>query len=424
MKFQKYQSWDSPRCQILKAMSQARPMSRQMCLQCKGGRLLCGHESCPLLAKIDLQNPVQERLKESLFGPSTSVFVGWKDYPSVYVGPMTALEKEDADALDNPGSWYGMGFDDIVRMRSLLVRGKQKHSILERGTFVDSMQELALSVRPVDVETHYSRKPHFSMSFSPVSQPMGASGDLMRLSLADNPVIPKKVDYVVSDELPASQQVASLFHKRFDVYYLANVLSSGALGLEKKKRLVPTRWGITAVDDILGKEMIRRIRDYPEVSDFEVYENTYLENHFEVLLIPGRWEFEQFEAWSANTLWTMGSDGPTIVQENEGHGGRSSYAYNEGGGYYAGRFAVAEALERMGRQARVVVFREIYDSYVMPVGVWEVRENVRKALEGKPRKFTGLQAALDDINTRLTIPVGRYMGKSQILRQRRITDYF
>ncbi|MFH1054517.1 MAG: Nre family DNA repair protein [Candidatus Altiarchaeota archaeon] len=404
-------------------MSKLRPMSRRLCLQCKGGRLLCGNRSCPLLAKIDLQNPVQDRLKEQMFGPSPSVFVGWNDYPSVYVGPMTSLEEAGCDTFDNPGLWYGMGFDDIIRARSLLVRGKQKHPIMERSRFVDEMQEIALSVRPVDVEAHYTKRPHFSLSFSPISQPMGASGELKSFSVADNPVIPQKVDSVVSDELTAGEQVVELFDRNMDVYYLSNVLSSGALGMEDAKRLVPTRWGITAVDDILGRELMKRIRDYPELPEIQVYGNTYLGNHFEILLIPGAWEFEQFEAWAPNTLWTMSNDQYTIVEEHEGHGGRWDYAYNEGGGYYAGRFAAAEALNRMGRQARCVIFREIYDSYVMPVGVWEVRENVRKALEKPPTKFRTLPEALDDISQRLLININCYILKSQILRQRRITDY-
>jgi len=407
----------------LKAMGRTRPMSRRLCLQCKGGRLLCGHGFCPLLRKVSFQNPIQDRLSEEMYGPSPSVFVGWNGYPDVYVGPMTSLEEEGSDILDNPGGWYGLGFDDIVRMRSLMVRGRQRHPVRERGGFVDKMQELALSVNPVDVEVHYARKPHFSMSFPPVSQPMGASGDVKSFQIAGNPVVPRKVDYVVSDDLRAGEQVASLFGSSFDVYYLTTVLSSGVLGSVDSKRMVPTRWSITAVDDILGRELMKRIRDYPEVRDFEVYENTYLGNHFDILLIPGAWEFEQFEAWAPQTLWTMSYDDYTIVQEHERHEGRWEYAYNEGGGYYAGRFAVAEALDRMRRQARVVVFREIYDSYVMPVGVWEVRENVRKAMQNKPGRFRTLGEALEDVNSRLKIPVGRYIGKSSILRQRRMTEY-
>ena len=419
----RHQSWDSPRCRIFKSLSEARPMSRQLCLQCKGGRLLCGQASCPLLAKIDLSAPVESLLKEEMFGPSPSVFVGWKDYPSVNVGPMTSLERDGCERFDNPGSWYGLGFDDIIRMRSLMVRGKRKHAVWGKDRFTERMQEIALSAKPVDVEVHYSKKPRFSLSFSPISQPMGASADLKSYKVADNPHIPQKVDYVLSDDLTASAQVSTLYDSDFDIYYLSNVFSSGAMGLKERKRLVPTRWSITAIDDILGKELMGRIRHYPEISDFQVFENTYLGNHFEVLMIPGAWEFEQFEAWAPNTLWTMSYDDYTIVEEHEAHGGRTDYAIDEGGGYYAGRFAVAEALNRMRRQARCVIFREVYDSYVMPVGVWEVRENVRKAMSGNPRIFKSLKAALNDIGGRLMIPIDRYVGKSRILRQRRITDY-
>lgn len=366
---------------------------------------------------------MEDRLKQEMFGPSTSVFVGWKDYPSVYVGPMTSIEEERSDILDNPGAWYGMGFDDIIAARSLLVRGKQKHPVKEKGRFTERMQEIALSVRPVDVETRYKSRPRFSMSFSPISQPMGASGELERIHVADNPVIPSRVDYVISDDLRASEQVSALFERNFDVYYLTNVLASGVLGLDQDKRMVPTRWSITAVDDILGKELMKHIRDCPTINEFQVYSNTYLGNHFEILAIPGAWEFEQFEAWSPNTLWTQSAEEFSIVEEHEPHEGRWDYAYNEGGGYYAGRFAVAEAMNRMRRQARCIIFREIYDTYLMPVGVWEVRENVRKAMEKQPKKFTNLKAALEDIQNRLMINIQKYIEKSQILRQRRITDY-
>ena len=100
------------------------------------------------------------------------------------------------------------------------------------------------------------------------------------------------------------------------------------------------------------------------------------------------------------------------------------YAINEGGGYYAGRFAVCEALNKMRRQARVVIFREIYDSYIMPVGVWEVRENVRHAFMNKPKKFSTIKDALEDINSRLMHPVEEYVKRSEVLRQMRISEFF
>lgn len=404
-------------------MEKNKDNTKNLCLKCKGGRLLCGKARCPLLTKKDYPIPNAEKLKKEIYGPSTSLFVGWGGYPLVNAGPMVALDDERPDTLDNPGSWYGKSVDDIVYMRSQIVRGRQRRPVKDRSRYIDDLQELALSVKPVDSQTNYRKAPKYSMSFSPVTQPLGATGDVRRFKVIENPVIPRKVDYIVSDELGANTQLNKLFDRKFDVYYLTNVLSSGVLGHNRNQKLVPTRWSITAVDDILAKQMIDGLKDTRWVNEVMVFENTYMDNHFEILLMPGAWEFELFEAWSANTLWTRGESEPNIVVEHELSRGRKDYAYNEGGGYYAARFSAAEALTQMGRQARVVIFREIYDTYTTPVGVWEVRENVRKAFTKEPRKFATTDDALRDIDSRLNIKVTNYMRKSTILRQKRITDY-
>jgi len=421
---QKNQNWGHPRCGVMKAMQTARPMSTKLCLTCKGGRLLCGHSTCPLLQKLTVNANIQEKLSENLFGPSQSIFVGWHNYPNVFAGPMTSLDEQLTPLLDNPGVWYGKTFEDVIAMRSLLVRSKQGHSIFDKTPFIDELQEIALSVKPIDIEAHFQKKPSLTLSFSAVSQPMGPSGMLKELKVVDNPKIPRKVERVVACGLPASDALYSLYQQEHDVYYLTNILSSGSLGLEDSRRLVPTRWSITAVDDILGKQLMDDIRQFPLLNEFRVYHNTYLENHFDILLMPGSWEFEQFEAWAPRTLWTQSYDRPVIIEEHEGFSGRADYAVKEGGGYYAGRFGLAEALHGMRRQAKAIIFREIYDTYLMPVGVWEVRENVRKAMTNPHNVFATLKEALDDIRPRLVNPLEHYLQKSEILRQRRITEFF
>ncbi len=59
----------------------------------------------------------------------------------------------------------------------------------------------------------------------------------------------------------------------------------------------------------------------------------------------------------------------------------------------------------------------------MPVGVWEVRENVRKAFTNKPEKFANLKEALQHINSKLTIPIREYIQQSEILKQRRLNEW-
>jgi len=416
------ESWD-PKCEVMRAVKKHRPTSRELCLRCKGGRLLCGRPSCPLMARMKVQSPMEGSLKEDIYGPSPAIFVGWKGYPSVFVGPLTSLTPENADISDNPASWYGMDFNDIIAIRSSLVRSKRRQGVRERTRVVEKSQEIALAEKPAYTEVNFERKPRFSLSFSPVNQPQGASGVVKNFELTENPRIPRKVDSVVSDELKASSSAEKLFRAGYDTYYVNRVLTSGALGREDRKRLVPTRWSITATDDILGKALLEEIRDYSAVGDYLVYHNTYLDNHFEILLLPRKWEYEQFEAWAPDTLWTMGMEEPAINYEYEGYFGRSRYAEQEGGGYYASRFGVLEALAGMRKQASAIVFREIYEGYIMPVGVWEVRENVRRAMGGQPEKHDTLSSALESIFSRLRIPRGEYLRRSKILRQRRLEDF-
>ncbi len=400
-----------------------RPMSKELCLICKGGRALCGISPCPLLQRIRIQLPIQKKLSKDLFGPSPSIFVGHQGYPDVFLGPMTSLDPKNASLLDDPSRWYGSDFNEIIRMRSLLVRSKRRQGIRERTEFIEKSMELALATKPTDIEVEFNKKPIYSMRFSPISQPMGPSGVIERFKITENPKIPKKVDSVVSDEIKAVDAVFELYKNKFDVYYLTTVLSSGAMGMHENRKLVPTRWSITCVDDIIAKELMKEIRDFPEINEFLVYENTYLENHFEILMIPGKWEFEQFEAWAPKTLWTLAHEKPVIQEEYESYKGRTQYAFKEGGGYYAGRIAAVEKLYKMRKQARVVIFREISEGYVIPVGVWEVRENVRRALEKNPQKFGTLKDALGDIKSRLRIPISEYIKRGEILKQRRINEY-
>lgn len=414
------------RTEMLRLLESTQSISNELCLTCKGARLLCGYSYCPLLQRISVRSPVEARLSERMFGPVPSIFVGWRSYPEVYAGPLTAVleaDTHDAAFLDDPSRWYGLGLDEIVRLRSILVRSRRRQHIRNLDRVAEATQELALSAKPIDAEVRFKSRPKYGLSFSPVTQPMGPTGELVDLSLAGNPVIPRRVDRLLHDDVRATDAAGLLYEEGFGVYYIARVLSSGALGTKLRRHLVPTRWSITATDDMLGRRLMRQVREFPQLDEILLFENTFLDNHFEVLLLPGAWQYEQFEAWAPRTIWTMARTQPAIIEEREGYSGRSDYAAKEAGGYYAGRLAVLEALVRMRRQATAVVFRETYEGYVIPVGVWEVRENVRHAFDRPPRKFATLKEALADAGARLRYPVREYFERSWVLRQRSLDDF-
>ncbi|MEA2075480.1 MAG: hypothetical protein U9O85_07080 [Euryarchaeota archaeon] len=368
--------------------------------------------------------------------PSTSVFVGRIGYPHVRVGPMSILESLDSDVdpsrLEEPSEWFaqGLGMDEIVELRSATLRSKHGEHIKSRSKFVSDMTEISLAQQPVDVELMFKNKPSFNLSFSDVLRPTGASVNVETMKVTENPKIPKKVDRIVSDELRAVEAANELYDLGLDVYKVSTILSSGALGLSNAKKMVPTRWSITATDDIIFKRLAAQLRDYPTVDSFYVYESSYLDNHFLILLMPSLFEYENFEAWFPGSIWSDAlSQRSVIVEEYEGFKGRKKYAENEGGGYYAARLAVVEALHKMKRQAGVVVFREIHPRYSVPLGVWVVRETVRDAFRKRGDKFDTKKEALDFVDSRLRAKEGMPLGikdfeaLSKILRQKRLTDF-
>jgi len=207
---------------------------------------------------------------------------------------------------------------------------------------------------------------------------------------------------------------------------IVKAFSTGSFGIEKNRRLVPTRWSITAIDDLLSKDMAKQTKDYPLISMHEVYESEYLGNRFEILLVPDAWSYEAYEAWYPRTLWNPSETNVNIVTDWEGYNGRSTYA-SMGGCYYSGRLAVMEHLTKVRRQAKVFIFREAYPDYILPVGVWQVRENCRNAMKQTPRLFTNMDTALKHVMSRLTIPLEKWIEAGPLLKQtltqRKITEY-
>ncbi|MDD1656639.1 MAG: hypothetical protein LUO87_04610, partial [Methanomicrobiales archaeon] len=67
-----------------------------------------------------------------------------------------------------------------------------------------------------------------------------------------------------------------------------------------------------------------------------------------------------------------------------------------------------------GRQAGAIILREAYQGYV-PLGVFNVRENVRQAMLRPGQEFEDLEAALAALAPRLALPVDRFLSESTLL---------
>lgn len=403
-----------------------------LCVLCKGARMLCGKARCPIVVRLTYYIRSLSRVRGlSLDGSSPpSVFVGRIGYPHVYVGPLTPPVHGDTSIMDMPELWFGKPLDEIVEYRFSLVRGRFRTRVdqpMGSNRLLDEVRDLALSSLSVDVEMTFRRRPRRVFILDDEVQPFGASAPVRSLRIGT-----LKLDYrlekAYSDyDLKASEAVLDLYKSGVPVSKIQRAFSVGAFGELKRRRLVPTRWSITAVDSIVSKALIERVKDNPVINEYRVYESNYLDNRFEILMLPESWSYESIEAWYPGTVWNPRGEDVAMYGDYEGYYGRTTYA-DMGGCYYAARLAVAEKLVAEGRQASVLILREAHPGYIMPVGVWQVRENVRNALRKPPLKFNRLEDALRHIFSKLALPMEAWLRKSTILRnalhQRKLPAYY
>ncbi|MCW4018575.1 MAG: Nre family DNA repair protein [Candidatus Bathyarchaeota archaeon] len=402
------------------------------CVLCKGARNLCGKTRCPLMVKVNSYlKSVPLLSSEDIDGASPpSVFIGRIGYPNVFVGPLVPPVHEDTSLFDLPEHWFGKSIDEIVGFRSLLVRGKHRVNVQEfsgAGKIMDYTRELALADTSVDLELNLTKKPHGSITMDDDVQPFGPSAPIKDLRVG-NPRFNNHVEKAFYDtDLKATQAVRELYSRGVMVSKIQKAFSVGAFGVEKNRRLVPTRWSITAVDDIISKNLATQVKTFPEINEYRVYESVYMDNVFEILMLPAAWSYESMEAWYPGTTWNPNGNNVIIYADSEGNHGRTTYA-QIGGCYYSARLATCEQLIRERRQATVVVLREARPGYIMPMGVWQVRENVRNAMRQKPFKFNTLAEALRHVSGKFEIPMHQWIAQGKLLRQalfqKRISDFF
>lgn len=393
------------------------------CPVCVGDWKRCKFATCPKLEGVrDWMRDFHARQETSLYGATPpSAFVGQWGYPRVLTGPLVPPTDERVGLMDAEEEWLTLSLQDILALRMSMVRGKQPLDVVtarQPPRTLQTVQEMAMAENPVYAEMRLEERVNLEAYFSPRNAPVGPSALYRSVDLAENPAVPRRVDYVVSDtDLKAGEGTWDLYRHDIGQRHITRVLSLGLLGTEPRRRLVPTEWSITAVDDILGRRLRDRVRDHPQLGEVRLYGHSALANNVQILLLPGPWMFEGLEGWE-------GHGDP--VADHEGVFGRKGYPTNLLGAYHAARLPVLEHLDRTRRQATAIAFLEVYREWV-PLGVWRFRELAREAFRRGGERFATLGEALDVLSPRLRIPLNRWLRQSRLYRfyreQRRLEDF-
>jgi len=354
-------------------------------------------------------------IKEFSGSSPPEVFVGRWNYPNVYTGILSPQEHGNTQIMSSPELWHEnkVPISRIMEFRNQLIYARTPSNIKRLQTkFLSVMKEIAMTHKSIATEFKL-KKPIHKHTERDSRVPLISNAALVeKVRLQENTKIKPKIDYLVNDtDVKSTIAIQELSKAKIETSNIIKILSAGLLGLKKNRKLVPTRWAITATDDILSKHALEKIKLFPEISEFQVFHAEYLGNHYEFLLLPDTYSFEVIEIslqYKGGT-WT---DYESIFK-------RKKYASDVTGAYYVNRLALTEYLEKIKRQAQCLVIREIRPEYYAPCGVGILRETSRAAFQSKPEKFNTLKEALTKIQTRLRQPIENYTKKSWLLNQQR-----
>ena len=360
-----------------------------------------------------------------------SVFVGRYGYPKVKAGPMMPPIHGDTTILDKPEMWLGKSLEEIVNYRLSLVRGVSTvnvHNISEK--YVESLQEVAMTNKSVESEATFEKVPitdleqEKDLGLDTDSVSFGPVAPLKSFKTSSSISVDQRIEDVYYDkDLSAAQGIINLYQDGVEISSIHRVLSIGMLGLQKNRRLVPTRWSISATDDVISADLIKKIETFSIIDLFKVYKYAHLGNYYSIILIPDEiWSFEMQEAWYDNNSGNM-----QVGVDFENANGLDHYP-SIAGAYFAARLSVAEYLFKAKRKAAALVLREIHSEYIMPVGVWQVREGIRRAFEGQAEEIENFEQALSFACIGLSLSKNEWKRKSKMYRSKReqlkITDFF
>ncbi len=361
-----------------------------LCARCKGYKRLCGLPSCPILSRFRAQVATLSRLRDGRevegYTPP-SLVVGEEGYPNIpVIFQVPPGERSDSARLyDDPVHWFRRrtNLDRILELRSKLVGGIERLDATNPWVLYDKEIGLAaVSLKPVDSEVRLARPPVPRLVFDGLTAPRGPSAPAREIRVAGNPSLHPKLEKLIFDDALAEDALWEAYRAGVDYYTLIRAFSAGFLGRLRNRRLVPTRWAITAVDSIISRRLRSRVAvEGREPDRVELYKGYYLGNRFLILVAPGPMRIEMIELWHPLTPWVPRGSSTVAIRVWEKPDGSPSVM---DGGFMAARIAVLEALAEKRIKGYVLVIREILPEYYAPVGNWHIRETVRSTLCSKP----------------------------------------
>ena len=328
--------------------------------------------------KIDFYRQVklyQSTLKptKEIEGVGSALIVGEKSYPSLKMHSVSTKDRENS--FLKSGEVVKKDYFDIFRLKAKNILGSTDNSHIRKVDLriKKEISDIYKSKSEIEFTSEFERELKFDkVVLNKVSGIVGSKNPLLSLLANENTKTSKQIEKYTEHDVKAKDALISLYERGINESQIIHLLSLGEFGINVNRKLVPTRWAITAYDKCIENYLHKRIVGYNVIKNYEIcYYKNKSDTHV-IIFIPDFYRAEHIEDWEGK----VGRD--YVSFDNK----LKSNEPNNAGGYYATKIGVNEFLDKRKKQAGFIAIRIIRD-YEVPLGVVFVRECVRECLKNK-----------------------------------------
>lgn len=332
----------------------------------------------------------QKTLKptKEIIGFGSAPIVGEKNYP--FLATHNISNEEKSSSFFETGNLVKKSYDDILPLKAKSILGSTNKNYIKkpRTKIVEELRDIYKSKKAVEMQSTFEKELIFNKILtSKVSGVMGSQNELTKLEAQENTSTSNKIEKFTQNDIKAREAIISLYEKGINEHQIINLLALGSFGIDINRKLVPTKWAISAYDQTIEKYLHKKILNNNVINEYEIYHDLDKGNDFIIILIPDHFNAEIVETWDVSGLDQEALSGKwktnkkTII-EVDYVGNDNKLKTKEpqtAGGFWATKSPIHRFLDERKKQASYISIRFI-DNYEIPLGVVFVRECVRKAL--------------------------------------------
>jgi len=164
-------------------------------------------------------------------------------------------------------------YSEIIKIKAKNVLGNTNNIYVKNRSnrILGEVQDIYKARREVEFTSKFDKELKFNKPIvTKLNGMVGSKNELKNITLNENAKTSKQIEKYSSNDAKSREAVINLYSRCVNESQIINLLSLGTFGVEVNKKMVPSRWAITAYDKIIETYLYKKLIGYKVISNFEV----------------------------------------------------------------------------------------------------------------------------------------------------------